>query len=333
MSTTPSPDSNCVLVTGGAGFVGSALCGSLLGRGCSVICLDNLSTGTEKAIADFRGNSQFTFIHGDVTEPLRLETRVDAVYHLACPASPRYYLLHPVETLKTCVVGTLNVLDFARAHAVPVVHASTSEVYGNPTEHPQGEHYFGNVNPIGPRSCYDEGKRAAEALCHDYRKLYEMDVRVARLFNTYGPRMDPADGRVVPTLVHQALQGQPLTVFGDGRQTRSFCYIDDMVEGLTALMDSPVSLGHPINLGNPVETSVIDLAHMILRLTESTSDVHFCELPQDDPVRRCPDISRAREVLGWRPTTSLQDGLQAVIDYAVGSLTNEGAVAMGFLEE
>ena len=322
-----------VLVTGGAGFLGSTLCRTLLRRGSTVLCLDNLSSGRRDAIDDLLETDGFTFLYGDVVDPLDINVDVHEVYHLACPASPRYYLDHPVETMKTSVIGTLHVLDFARLRGIPILHASTSEVYGDPAQHPQREEYFGNVNPTGPRACYDEGKRAAEALCFDFKRLHQVDVRVARIFNSYGPNMHPSDGRVVSTLIAQALRNEPLTVYGDGTQTRSFCHVTDMIDGFLGLMKIPSSPQGPVNLGNPEEITVLHLAETILELTGSSSTIEFRELPADDPSRRRPDISRATELFDWRPATSLKTGLRATIAYVERAFSLDGVSARGALEE
>ena len=299
-----------ILVTGGAGFLGSHLCERLLREGNEVICLDNFFTGSRANIAPLLGNGGFELVRHDVCDRLILE--VDEIYHLACPASPVHYQKNPVRTIRTCVEGTLNVLHMAREIHAKVMIASTSEVYGDPTMHPQREEYWGNVNPIGPRACYDEGKRCAEALAVSYARQYDVPVRIARIFNTYGPRMHEADGRVVSNFVVQCLRNQPITIFGDGKQTRSFCYVDDLVEGFIRLMAS--SSDDPINLGNPGEFTMLELAELAKKLTGSKSKIVHEPLPVDDPVRRKPDISRAIERLGWQPTISLQEGLQRTID-------------------
>lgn len=302
----------CVLVTGGAGFIGSHLVEALLARGAAVLCVDNFFTGSKKNIIPFLGNPNFELIRHDVVQPILLET--SQVYHLACPASPVHYQGNPIKTLKTSVLGTLNMLGLAKRVKARILLASTSEVYGDPTVHPQSETYFGNVNPVGPRACYDEGKRAAETLMIGYRDYNGVDVTIARIFNTYGPRMLPNDGRVVSNFICQALRNEPLTIYGDGSQTRSFCYVSDMVEGLMSLMESKEP--GPVNLGNPHEVTVEELAHMILRMIpESKSSLVYQPLPQDDPVRRRPDISLAVKTLNWRPRVSLEEGLMATIAY------------------
>jgi UDP-glucuronate decarboxylase len=300
---------NRILVTGGAGFLGSHLCQRLLSEGNEVVCLDNLFTGQRVNIHALLENHRFEFIRHDVCERIALE--VDEIYHLACPASPIHYQRNPVRTIRTCVQGTLNALDLAREVRARVLIASTSEIYGDPLTHPQAESYWGNVNPIGPRACYDEGKRCAEALAISYARQYGVAVRIARIFNTFGPRMLEDDGRVVSNFIVQCLRGKPITIYGDGQQTRSFCYVDDMIEAFVRLMAS--SEQDPINLGNPTEFTIAELAHKIRELTSSSSPLITEPLPKDDPVRRKPDISRAIERLGWRPTVSLEEGLEKTI--------------------
>jgi len=302
-----------VLVTGGAGFLGSHLCGRLLERDLEVICLDNFFTGSRANILPYLSHPWFSVVRLDVTSPIQVE--VDAIYNLACPASPIYYQRDPVQTTKTSVQGAINVLDLARRLNAPVLQASTSEVYGDPVVHPQPEGYWGHVNPIGPRSCYDEGKRCAEALFYDYKRQYGTDVRVARIFNTYGPRMQPEDGRVVSNFIVQALKGEPITVFGDGRQTRSFCYVDELIDGLMRLMDAASPPEGPVNLGNPREFTMIELAEAVIRLTGSRSHVIHLPLPTDDPRQRQPDIALARRLLDWEPRVPLEDGLARTIAY------------------
>jgi UDP-glucuronate decarboxylase len=302
-----------VLVTGGAGFLGSHLCERLLSGGCDVLCADNFYSGTKDNIAHLVGNPHFELIRHDVTFPLYVE--VDEIYNLACPASPVHYQWDPVQTTKTSVHGAINMLGLAKRTKARILQASTSEVYGDPTVHPQKEDYWGNVNPIGLRSCYDEGKRCAETLFFDYRRQHGLRIKVARIFNTYGPRMHPNDGRVVSSFIVQALKNEPLTVYGDGTQTRSFCYVDDLIEGIMRLMDSPDEVSGPMNLGNPGEFSIRELAKTIIELTRSRSELRFHPLPSDDPRQRQPDISRAREVLGWEPATQLRDGLVRTIAY------------------
>ncbi len=301
-----------ILVTGGAGFIGSYLCESLLSQRHEVICLDNLFSGSKKNVLPFREHPNFEFIRHDITHPILVE--VDQIYNLASPASPIYYQYNPVKTVKTNVLGTLNMLGLAKRVNGRILQASTSEVYGDPLVHPQKEDYWGNVNPIGRRSCYDEGKRVAETLMMDYHHQNGVDVRIARIFNTYGPRMSVQDGRVVSNFVVQALQEQPLTLYGDGSQTRSFCYVSDLVSGLEKLM-AKEDLWDPVNLGNPGEFSMLELAELVKDLTASGSEIRFDPLPSDDPVRRRPDISRARELLDWEPSVNLRDGLTRTIEY------------------
>ncbi|MGQ0480236.1 MAG: UDP-glucuronic acid decarboxylase family protein [Pseudonocardia sp.] len=307
-----------VLVTGGCGFVGSHLCAALLRRGCAVVCLDNLVTGVRANVAELLGRPGFELVVHDVTEPFPVDGTVDTVLHLATCASPKDYLRWPIETLRAGSHGTANALEVARVHGARFLLASTSEVYGDPLQHPQREAYWGNVNPVGPRSVYDESKRYAESLTCAYRNELGVDTTIARIFNTYGPRMRPDDGRVIPTFIRQALAGEPLTVAGSGRQTRSVCYVDDTVRGLLALAagDQP----GPVNIGNPHELSMIELAAEIRALIPSAGPVEHIEAPVDDPKRRCPDISLARSALGWRPTVSLHDGLRSTIDWFVDEL-------------
>ena len=302
-----------VLVTGGAGFIGSHLCERLLKEGCEVLCLDNLFTGEFKNIQHLVGQSGFEFIRHDIIQPILLE--VDEVYNLACPASPVHYQFNPVKTVKTSVMGAINMLGLAKRVKARILQASTSEVYGDPQVHPQTEEYWGHVNPIGIRSCYDEGKRCAETLFFDYHRQHHLPIKVARIFNTYGPRMHPEDGRVVSNFIVQALRGQALTLYGEGGQTRSFCFVDYMVEGLLRLMASPEEFTGPVNLGNPVETSVRELAERIRKLTGSTSPLEFLPLPPDDPGQRKPDISLARRELSWEPKVGLDEGLERTISY------------------
>jgi UDP-glucuronate decarboxylase len=303
------------LVTGGAGFIGSHLCDSLLRQGDHVICVDNLFSGSLRNVRPLLNHPNFRFIEHDVREPLEVEGAIDRIYNLACPASPRHYQRDPVGTMKTCVVGTINILELARQKSSRVLQASTSEIYGDPEIHPQPECYVGHVNPIGPRACYDEGKRAAETLIFDYHRLHGLEVKVARIFNTYGPRMLENDGRVVSNFIVQALRGQPITVYGDGRQTRSFCFVDDLVRGLELLMESPAAVTGPCNLGNPHEVTIEEIAREVLACTRSNSALSFQPLPQDDPKRRKPVIETALNKLGWRPRVALKDGLQATIAY------------------
>jgi UDP-glucuronate decarboxylase len=302
-----------VLVTGGAGFLGSHLCEYLLADGAEVLCVDNFYTGRRENILHMLSDPYFEVLRHDITFPLYVE--VDEIYNLACPASPIHYQLHPVQTVKTCVHGSINVLGLAKRLRVRILQASTSEVYGDPAVHPQDEQYWGHVNPVGPRSCYDEGKRCAETLFFDYRRQYDVSVRVARIFNTYGPRMLPDDGRVVSNFSVQALAGEPLTIFGEGVQTRSFCYVDDLVRGLVALMAHDDDDLGPVNLGNPHEVTIRELAEQVNRLAGGGGGLQFLPLPADDPVRRCPDIAQAQELLGWRPTVQLEEGLRMTVDY------------------
>jgi UDP-glucuronate decarboxylase len=301
-----------ILVSGGSGFVGSHLCDRLLKEGHEVVCLDNFFTGSRANIEHLLDHHRFELVRHDVTEPITME--VDQVYHLACPASPIHYQRNPVRTIRTAVEGTLNMLDLAREVRARILIASTSEVYGDPIEHPQRESYWGNVNPIGPRACYDEGKRCAESLAVSYARQYSVEVRIARIFNTYGPRMHENDGRVVSNFVVQALRGGPITVYGEGQQTRSFCYVSDLLEGFERLMASEHGVD-PVNLGNPRETTVLELAEMIKRLAKSKSEIIKAPLPKDDPTRRKPDIARAQKLLdNWGPQVSLEEGLSATIE-------------------
>jgi UDP-glucuronate decarboxylase len=301
------------LVTGGAGFLGSHLCERLLNDGHDVICLDNFFTGTKDNITHLLGNPHFELMRYDVTFPLFVE--VDEIYNLACPASPIHYQHDPVQTTKTSVYGAINMLGLAKRTKARIFQASTSEVYGDPEVHPQPENYWGKVNPIGPRSCYDEGKRCAETLFFDYRRQHGMDIKVARIFNTYGPRMHPNDGRVVSNFIVQALKGEPITLYGDGMQTRSFCYVDDLIEGFVRLMHMPEEFTGPVNLGNPGEFTMIQLAETIKALTGSKSEIIHKPLPADDPKQRQPDIHYAKEAMGWEPKIKLEQGLKHVIEY------------------
>ena len=308
-----------ILVTGGAGFLGSHLCDRLIAQGHHVIALDSLFTGNKKNIEGLAHKSGFKFVHHDVVDPINIQalgvTGLDEIYNLACPASPVHYQHNPIHTLKTSVLGALNMLELARTAGAKVFQASTSEVYGDPSVHPQPEEYWGNVNTIGIRSCYDEGKRAAETLWFDYQRAYNLRIKVVRIFNTYGPRMAADDGRVVSNFIVQALRGEDLTIYGDGTQTRSFCYADDLVEGFIRLMNSPDSVVGPINLGNPGEFTMIELAEKVLRLTGSKSKLIHMPLPQDDPKQRRPDISKAKQHLDWEPTVALEQGLERTIAY------------------
>ncbi len=302
-----------VLVTGGAGFLGSHLCQRLLDQGNHVICVDNFYTGTRDNLISMMASPRFEVIRHDVTFPLYVE--VDEIYNLACPASPIHYQYDPVQTTKTSVHGAINMLGLAKRIRAKILQASTSEVYGDPDVHPQREDYWGRVNPIGPRACYDEGKRCAETLFFDYRRQHGVSIKVARIFNTYGPRMAAYDGRVISNFIVQALTGQPITIYGNGLQTRSFCYVDDLVDGLIRLMESPDEVVGPINLGNPTEFTMLELAEQVIELTGSRSEICFMPLPTDDPRQRQPSIDRARETLGWRPTVPLGEGLQRTIAY------------------
>lgn len=304
-----------VLVTGGAGFLGSHLCARLLRTGCKVTCLDNLTTGSISNIVKFLRNPDFVFVNHDVCDPFDPEKPLDEIFNFACPASPPIYQKDPVKTLKTSVFGVLNMLNLARRHNAKLLHASSSEVYGDPHVHPQSEAYLGNVNPTGTRACYDEGKRAAETLIYDYQRQHGLHVRVARIFNTYGPGMDPNDGRVVSNFIVQALRGQDLTLYGDGSQTRSFCYRDDLVEGIVRLMNAPDEISFPVNIGNPAEFTIRQLAEMVLELTGSKSGLRYLSRPQDDPMQRCPDIGKAEEYLAWTPRIGLREGLVKTIRY------------------
>jgi len=302
-----------VLVTGGAGFLGSHLCERLLDGGCEVLCLDNFFTGSKKNILHLTGNPHFEMIRHDIINPIYLE--VDQIYNLACPASPVHYQYNAIKTIKTNILGSLNTLGIAKRVKARILQASTSEVYGDPEIHPQREDYWGKVNPIGIRSCYDEGKRAAECLMMDYHRKNQVDVKIARIFNTYGPRMAVNDGRVISNFIVQALKGKDITVYGDGVQTRSFCYVDDLISGLIRLMETPDGFTGPVNLGNPQEFTIIELAQTIIRLTGSRSKIVFQPRPSDDPTQRKPDISLAGEVLGWQPRVALDEGLEKTIAY------------------
>src|SRR5215470_4792762 len=302
-----------VLVTGGAGFIGSHLCERLLGRGDEVLCADNFFTTTRPNVSGLMLNSRFELVRHDVCFPLYVE--VDKIYNLACPASPIHYQFDPVQTTKTSVHGAINMLGLAKRVKAKILQASTSEIYGDPTVHPQTEDYWGHVNPIGPRSCYDEGKRCAETLFFDYHRQHKLRIKVARIFNTYGPRMHPNDGRVVSNFIVQALAGEPITLYGDGNQSRSFCYVSDLIDGLVRLMESPADFNGPVNLGNPVEFTMRELAELILKETGSRSKWVNMALPQDDPKQRQPDISLAKAKLGWEPKISLADGLKPTVDF------------------
>ena len=316
-----------ILVTGGAGFLGSHLCERLAAEGHDILCVDNFFTGTSDNIAALRSHPRFELMRHDVTFPLFVE--VDEIYNLACPASPVHYQFDPVQTTKVSVHGAINMLGLAKRVKARILQASTSEVYGDPTEHPQRESYWGNVNPIGPRSCYDEGKRCAETLFFDYWRQYQVPIKVARIFNTYGPRMHPNDGRVVSNFIVQALRGEPITIYGDGSQTRSFCYVDDLIDGLVRLMNAPTSVTGPINLGNPNELQVGELARRVVALTGSKSTIEFRPLPQDDPRQRKPDTKLAQQVLDWTPKVELEEGLKRTIAYFDDLLRSSLAPAKG----
>jgi len=302
-----------VMVTGGAGFLGSHLCERLLGQGHDVLCIDNFFSGAKDNVAHLLDNSQFELMRHDVTFPLYVE--VDQIYNLACPASPVHYQFDPVQTTKTSVHGAINMLGLAKRVKARIFQASTSEVYGDPEVHPQQESYWGHVNPVGVRSCYDEGKRCAETLFFDYHRQHNLEIKVGRIFNTYCPRMHPNDGRVVSNFVVQALQCKPITIYGDGEQTRSFCYVDDLIDGFLKMMDSPAEFTGPVNLGNPGEFSISELANLVIKLTGSSSELVFKPLPSDDPMQRQPDISLAKEKLDWEPTVNLEEGLKKTIAY------------------
>ena len=318
---TYSPTSRRILVTGGAGFLGSHLCDVLVAAGHEVLCVDNYFTGRRGNVAHLLDQPNFELMRHDVTFPLYVE--VDEIYNLACPASPIHYQYDPVQTTKTSVHGAINMLGLAKRTRAKIFQASTSEIYGDPSVHPQSEDYWGNVNPIGPRSCYDEGKRCAETLFFDYRRQHGTKIKVARIFNTYGPRMHPQDGRVVSNFIVQALKGEEITIFGDGQQTRSFCYFEDLIRGFVALMDSADEVTGPINLGNPGEFSMLELAEAVLELTGSRSKLAFRPLPQDDPRQRRPDIRRAKELLEWEPKVALREGLVQTIAYFDSLLAQE----------
>jgi UDP-glucuronate decarboxylase len=317
-----TPTKKRVLVTGGAGFLGSHLCERLLAEGNDVLCADNYFTGRKTNIAHLLSNPNFEALRHDICFPLYVE--VDEIYNLACPASPIHYQFDPVQTTKTSVSGAINMLGLAKRVRAKIFQASTSEVYGDPIVHPQREDYRGNVNPIGPRACYDEGKRCAETLFFDYHRQHKLRIRVARIFNTYGPRMHPNDGRVVSNFIVQALKDEPITVYGDGSQSRAFCYVDDLIEGWLRLMAAPDDVTGPINLGNPVETTVVELAEKIIAMIGSRSTIERRPLPVDDPVQRCPDISRARDLLGWQPSVPLEVGLERTIAYFDRMLAEAG---------
>jgi UDP-glucuronate decarboxylase len=310
------------MITGGAGFLGSHLCERVLERGHEVVCVDNFFTGSKRNIEHLIGNPRFELLRHDVTFPLYVE--VDEIFNLACPASPVHYQYDPVQTTKTSVHGAINMLGLAKRVRAKILQASTSEVYGDPSVHPQREEYWGNVNPIGIRACYDEGKRCAETLFFDYHRQHKLRIKVMRIFNTYGPRMHPNDGRVVSNFIVQALNGSDITLYGDGLQTRSFCYVDDLIDGMRRLMDTGDEVTGPINVGNPVESTIRELAETIIEMTGSKSQMIFRPLPADDPLQRCPDIGKARDVLGWEPRVALRQGLQRTIEYFDGLLAAPG---------
>ena len=316
-----------VLVTGGAGFIGSHLCERLIESGHHVLCVDNFYTGTRDNIAHLLPHPLFELLRHDITFPLYVE--VDRIFNLACPASPVHYQSDPVQTTKTSVIGAINMLGLAKRVKATILQASTSEVYGDPDVHPQTEGYWGRVNPIGPRACYDEGKRCAETLFFDYQRQHCMRVKVVRIFNTYGPRMHPQDGRVVSNFIMQALQERDITLYGDGRQTRAFCYVDDLVDGLIRTMKSGDDVCGPVNLGNPHEISIRDLAEQVLRLTGSPSRIIYRDLPKDDPLQRCPDISRAKQLLDWTPTVPLDEGLRKTIAYFLSAMNSGVEMRLG----
>jgi UDP-glucuronate decarboxylase len=311
-----------ILITGGAGFIGSHLCDRLVSQGHRIICLDNLMTGHMGNIRPLLNHSRFRFIEHDVRKPLKIGEPIDAIYNLACPASPPHYQADPIGTIHTCVMGAYNMLELAREKGARILQASTSEVYGDPEIHPQPESYTGNVNPIGPRACYDEGKRCAETMFFDFHRVHDVEIKVVRIFNTYGPRMLRDDGRVVSNFVVQALTDAPITLYGDGSQTRSLCYVDDLVDGLDRLMNSPADVTGPCNLGNVREATVKEIAELIIAITGSRSELVYRPLPQDDPKRRQPVITRALELLGWQPTTAMEKGLRRTIDYFALSLAS-----------
>ncbi|MDD7986915.1 SDR family oxidoreductase [Lentisphaera marina] len=310
-----------ILVTGGAGFLGSHLCERLINEGHNVICLDSLQTGYKQNIAHLLQHPRFEFIRHDICDPIRLE--VEEIYNLACPASPPHYQKNPVGTTKTCVLGSINMLGLAKRNNAKILQASTSEVYGDPKVHPQVEEYRGDVNPIGIRACYDEGKRCAETLFFDYYRQHGTRIKVMRIFNTYGPKMDPDDGRVVSNFIVQALQGKDITIYGDGSQTRSFCFKDDLLDGMQALMNSDDSITGPINIGNPIEFTIKELAEAVIAQVDTTSKIVYEPLPSDDPTRRKPDISKAKEILGWEPSIKLEEGLKPTIEYFAKLLAGE----------
>lgn len=302
-----------ILVTGGAGFLGSHLCEKLLDQGNEVFCIDNLFTGSKYNIKHLFQNKDFQFSKHDINYPLY--DKVDEIYNLACPASPPYYQIDPIQTIRTNIIGSMNMLELAKELRIKILQASTSEVYGDPEIHPQSENYRGNVNPIGPRACYDEGKRCAETLFFEYKRHHNLNIKVIRIFNTYGPRMDPNDGRVVSNFIVQALRGKDITVYGDGNQTRSFCYVDDLIDGMIKMMNSPNDIIGPVNLGNPEEVTILGLAEIVINLTKSKSKIIYKPLPEDDPLMRQPNIELAKRELNWQPKTKLKEGLEKTIQY------------------
>ena len=311
---------SAVLVTGGAGFLGSHLCDRLIERGDDVICVDNFFTGSKENVRHLLGHPRFELMRHDIVHPLYVEA--ERIFNLACPASPEAYQFNPIKTIKTSTVGMVNMMGLAKRCGARILHASTSEVYGDPQVHPQTKDYWGHVNPIGPRSCYDEGKRIAESLMVNYHEAHGTEIRIIRIFNTYGPRMAPDDGRVVSNFIMQALQGEDITVYGDGLQTRSFCYCDDLIAGMLKLMDQPDHMG-PVNIGNPIENTMLELAEAVIKATGSKSTVVYRPLPKDDPKKRCPDITRARDWLGWEPQVTLAAGLQQTIDWYKGQIATK----------
>lgn len=311
----PLNNNKTILITGGAGFLGSHLCKKILDEGNNVVCLDNLETGSLDNIQPLQNNKNFKFINHDITTKIHLDQHIDEIYNLACPASPVNYQKDPVKTNKTSVLGILNLLDLALIKNAKIFHASTSEIYGNPSMHPQKESYWGNVNPIGPRACYDEGKRCAETFCFDYQRQYGSRIKIVRIFNTYGPNMQANDGRVVSNFIVQALKNEPITIYGEGNQTRSFCYVDDLIKAFVAMMNSSESFYGPVNIGNPIEFSMLELASEVLSVTKSSSKIIFKPLPQDDPEQRRPDISLAKKEFNWKPEVPLREGLIKTVEY------------------
>ena len=311
----PLNNNKTILITGGSGFLGSHLCKKILDEGNNVVCLDNLETGSLDNIQPLQNNKNFKFINHDITTKIHLDQHIDEIYNLACPASPVNYQKDPVKTNKTSVLGILNLLDLALIKNAKIFHASTSEIYGNPSMHPQKESYWGNVNPIGPRACYDEGKRCAETFCFDYQRQYGSRIKIVRIFNTYGPNMQANDGRVVSNFIVQALKNEPITIYGEGNQTRSFCYVDDLIKAFVAMMNSSENFYGPVNIGNPIEFSMLELASEVLSVTKSSSKIIFKPLPQDDPEQRRPDISLAKKEFNWQPEVPLREGLIKTVEY------------------